>query len=137
MQLRETLSQFEERGIRVGCVVQGTAEEAARFCGRHGVQQVCIPDPARQSYRAMGLERGTWWKIFLPTARLRQSRANAKAAGCGISLEGAFQKHSDILQLPGAALVGRDGRILWLHRGTSSEDLPSPAQLLATAASQL
>lgn len=137
MQLRETLSQFEERGIRVGCVVQGTAEEAARFCGRHGVQQVCIPDPARQSYRAMGLERGTWWKILLPTARLRQSRASAKAAGCGISIEGAFQKHSDILQLPGAALVGRDGRILWLHRGTSSEDLPSPAQLLATAASQL
>jgi alkyl-hydroperoxide reductase/thiol specific antioxidant family protein len=137
VQLRETLPKFDDRGIRVGCVVQGTAEEAARFCGRHGVQQVCIPDPARESYRAMSLERGSWWKILLPTARLRKSRASAKAAGCGISLEGAFQKHSDILQLPGAALVARDGKILWLHRGTSSEDLPSPPDLLATAASRL
>lgn len=130
MQLRESLPKLQERGLRVACVVQGTAEEAARFCGRHGVEQVCIPDPARESYRAMGLERTSWWKILLPTARLRQSRARAKSAGCGISVEGAFQKHSDILQLPGAALVGRDGKILWLHRGASTEDLPSPAEIL-------
>jgi hypothetical protein len=137
VQLRESLPKFQERGVRAGCVVQGTAEEAARFCGRHGVEHVCIPDPARESYRAMGLERTSWWKILLPTARLRQSRAQAKAAGCGISLEGAFQKHSDILQLPGAALVGGDGKILWVHRGTSTEDLPAPQEILALVQPQL
>jgi len=137
VQLRESLPDFEKRALQVACVVQGTAEEAARFCGRHGVSQVCIPDPARESYLAMGLERTSWWKILLPTASLRRSRASAKSAGCGISLEGAFQKHSDVLQLPGAALVAPDGRIRWLHRGASTEDLPAPAELLSLASRYL
>ena len=137
MQLRESLPDFEKRALQVGCVVQGTAEEAARFCGRHGLARVCIPDPARESYRAMGLERTSWWKILLPTASLRRSRASAKSAGCGVSLQGAFQRHSDVLQLPGAALVAPDGRIRWLHRGASTEDLPAPAELLSLASRYL
>ena len=135
--MRETLPKFEERGIRVGCVVQGTAEEMARFCGRHGVEAVCIADPKRESYRAMGLERTTWWRIVFPSAEGRRRRAEAKAAGFPISLEGTFQKHSDVLQLPGAALVARGGRIVWLHCGDSPSDLPSAAELLETATQRL
>ncbi len=33
------------------------------------------------------------------------------------------KKHSDILQLPGAALVGADGVLLWVHRGRHTGDL--------------
>jgi hypothetical protein len=134
--LRETLPQFSERGIRVGCVVQGTAAEMARFCGRHGVEAICIPDPERASYRAMGLERTNWRSILFPSPEGKRRRAAAKAAGCSISLEGAFQKHSDVLQLPGAALVARNGKILWLHRGSSPSDLPAPAELLSRIAAQ-
>ena len=133
--MRETLPQFEERGVRVGCVVQGTADEMARFCGRHGMAAACIPDPSRESYRAMGLENTTWWKILFPTAEGRKRRAEAKAAGFPISIEGAFQKHSDVLQLPGAALLAKGGRILWLHRGASPSDLPSPSEMLSIASS--
>ena len=129
--MRETLPQFLERGIRVGCVVQGTASEMARFCSRHGAEAICIPDPERESYRAMGLERTTWWNILFPTPEGRRRRAAARAAGCPISLEGTFQKHSDVLQLPGAALVARGGKILWLHRGSSPSDLPAPAEVLS------
>jgi hypothetical protein len=135
--LRETLPQFSERGIRIGCVVQGTAEEASRFCGRHGVEAVCIPDPKRDSYRAMGLERTSWWNILFPSAEGKRRRAAAKAAGCSISMEGTFQKHSDVLQLPGAALFAKGGKILWLHRGSSPSDLPSPAALLAEVTRRL
>jgi AhpC/TSA antioxidant enzyme len=135
--LREALPHFNERGIRVGCVVQGTAPEMARFCGRHRVEAVCIPDPLRESYRAMGLERTDWWSILLPTAEGRRRRAAAKAAGFPISLKGTFQKHSDVLQLPGAALAARSGRIVWLHRGESPSDIPSPSQLLSLAVQQL
>jgi len=131
--LRETLPQFEERGIRIGCIVQGTAQEMARFCGRHGVASVCIPDPKRESYRAMGLERTDWWSILFPTPEGRRRRTAAKAAGFPISFKGTIQKHSDVLQLPGAALVAQGGRIQWIHRATSPSDLPSPSQLLQTA----
>lgn len=105
----------------------------ARFCGRHGVESICIPDPLRESYRAMGLERTNWWEIIFASPEGRRRRAAAKAAGCSISIEGALQKHSDVLQLPGAALVSRDGRIRWLHRGSSPSDLPAPADLLTIA----
>jgi len=131
--LRETLPQFDVRGIRVACIVQGTAEEMGKFCGRHGVASVCIPDPKRESYRAMGLERTDWWSILFPTPEGRRRRAAAKAAGFPISFKGTIQKHSDVLQLPGAALVARGGRIQWVHRGSSPSDLPSPTQLLHTA----
>jgi len=110
--------------------VQGTAEEMARFCGRHGVEAVCIPDPKRESYRAMGLERTSWWKILFPSAEGRRRRAEAKAAGFPISLKGAFQKHSDVLQLPGAAFVAHGGRIVWLYRGRTPSDIPSPNELV-------
>jgi hypothetical protein len=135
--LRETLPRFGERGIRVACVVQGTAAEMARFCGRHGLESVCIADPRRESYRAMGLERTDWWSILFPSPEGRRRRAAAKAAGFPISLKGTFQKHSDVLQLPGAALVGLDGRIRWVHRGTSPSDLPSPTDFLQIAQDHL
>ncbi len=109
----------------------------ARFCGRHGVEAVCIPDPDRESYHAMGLERTNWWSILFPSPEGRRRRAAAKAAGCPISLEGTLQKHSDVLQLPGAALVARGGKIVWLHRGSSPSDLPAPAELLSGASAQL
>ena len=107
----------------------------ARFCGRHGVTAVCIADPKRESYRAMGLERTSWLKIAFPGAAGRKRRAAAKAAGFPISLKGTFQKHSDVLQLPGAAVVAKGGRIVWLHRGESPADIPSPAELLTIAES--
>lgn len=131
-QLREKLPDFERRGVRVAAVVQGTAEEAARFCGRHGVERICLPDPTKASYRAMGFSRTSWTGIIFARADLKRRRTEAKAAGCANSLTGTFQKHSDVLQLPGAALIGRDGKILWLHRGAHPGDLPSADALLAT-----
>jgi len=98
---------------------------------------VCIPDPKRESYCAMGLERTNWWSILFPTPEGRKRRAAAKAAGFPVSLRGTLQKHSDILQLPGAAFVAQGGRILWLHRGSSPANLPTSAELLEIAQREL
>jgi hypothetical protein len=130
--LRERLPEFERRGVRVAAVVQGTADEALRFCGRHGMERICVPDPGRASYRAMGLPRTSWGALLFALPALRRRRAEARAAGCASSLTGTLRKHSDVLQLPGAALVGRDGRLLWVHRGAHPGDLPSAAALLDT-----
>lgn len=129
----ERLPDFDSAGVRLACVVQGTAEEAQRFCGRHGLAGRCIGDPRKQSYRAMGLRRTTWGKIIFASAELKKRRAEAQAAGCSNSLRGALQAHSDILQLPGAALISREGKILWLHRGEHTGDLPAADELLRIA----
>ena len=130
MQLREKRPEFEALGVRVVCVVQGTAEEAERFCARHGLTEDCIGDPARESYRAMGFARTSWKDILLASGELRRRRSEAKQIGCGVSLNGTFQKHSDVLQLPGAAFVDRGGTILWHYRARHVADLPRPDELL-------
>ena len=128
--MREKQSEFAKRGVALACVVQGTAEEAARFCGRHGVESLCIPDPQKESYRALGLGRASLKELLFPSADLKRRRAEAKQAGCSNKLEGARQKHSDIFQLPGAALVAEGGTLLWLHRGRHTGGLPLPDELL-------
>ena len=52
--MREKQGEFEKRGVALACVVQGTAAEAAVFCGRHGVESLCIPDPNKESYGLTG-----------------------------------------------------------------------------------
>lgn len=128
--MRERQSEFEKRGVAVACVVQGTAEEAARFCGRHGVESLCIPDPQKESYRALGLGRTSLWKIVFASPEAKRRRAEAKRAGCSNNFEGARQKHSDVFQLPGAALVAEGGTVLWLHRGEHTGDLALADELL-------
>lgn len=128
--MREKQSEFERRAIALACVVQGTAEEAARFCGRYGVESLCIPDPEKESYKAMGLGRASLRELVFPSDDLKRRRAEAKQAGCSNKLEGARQKHSDIFQLSGAALVAEGGTILWLHRSKHTGDVPLPDELL-------
>ena len=135
--MREKLPEFEAHGVRLACVVQGTGEEAARFCGRHGVEQICVPDPDKQSYRAMGFARTTWGKLIFASPELKQRRKESGAAGCSNNLTGALQEHSDILQLPGAALIARGGSILWLHRGQHPGDVPLAQELLSVVEQKL
>ncbi|MGH9650781.1 MAG: hypothetical protein ACRD3I_09970, partial [Terriglobales bacterium] len=52
------------------------------------------------------------------------------AAGCSNNLTGALQEHSDVLQLPGAALIARGGNILWMHRSQHPGDVPLADGLL-------
>lgn len=123
--------------LPVACVVQGTAEQAAEFCGRHDVERLCVADPEKRSYRAMGLGQATWKELLLPSEDLKKRNAEARGAGRTASLRGTFQKHSDWMQLPGAALVAPGGRILWLHRGAHAGDLPSAIELLMLARERL
>ena len=128
--MREKLTRFEARGVHLACVVQGTAEEAARFCARHGIEEISIPDPAKRSYRSMGFPRCSWRDMIFASEELRKRRVEAREAGCRVSLSGALQKHSDVLQLPGAALFAEGGKILWLYRGAHTGDLPSADELV-------
>jgi hypothetical protein len=135
--VRERLPDFERLGVRVAPIVQAAPADAARFCARHGLEGLCVPDPERRSHRAVGLGRTSWWSLLFPPAPMRARRGEARRRGFGPSLRGTLLRGSDVRQLPGALLVARGGRILWLHRGADPADLPAPDRLLEVAARHL
>ncbi len=140
-QLRDAAPQLLERGVRVACVVQAHARDLRSVCpgaatshggtvGRPGL--LCIPDPGRESHRALGLARMSPWKL-LTSAELWRRRAQARSGGFRQDWKRTFRRESDGLRLPGAALIARGGRILWLYRGDHLADLPSAEALVAIA----
>jgi hypothetical protein len=55
--------------------------------------------------------------------------------GFKVSIRGSLMRHSDWFQLPGVAIVDRDGIVRWLHQARHSGDIPSPATVIAALAS--
>ena len=80
----------------------------------------------------MGLGRMSVWKL-LTSIDLHRRRSQASGHGFKQSWRRTFARESDDLLLPGAALVARGGRILWLYRGEHPGDLPAADNLLAVA----
>ena len=68
--------------------------------------------------------------MVFASAELKARRNENRAAGFSVSIKKSFMPHCDIFLLPGAALVARGGKILWLHRGAQPGDLPSADELL-------
>src|SRR5579871_4811866 len=100
-QLREKLPAFDEAGVGLTCIVQGSVEESMRLCGRHGMAGRCLDDPTKASYKAMRFPKCSWRDILLPSEDLRRRRAEANAAGCHVSVRESMMKHSDVMQLGG------------------------------------
>jgi hypothetical protein len=130
-QLREQTPELEKLGVQLACIVQGEAQEAAQFCGQYQMAEKCIPDPQKESYREFGLDRATWGSLLFPSPELKKRRKENRAAGFGISVKNSLKTHCDILLLPGAAIVAKGGKILWLHRGKNPADLPAGEVLVA------
>src|ERR1700729_2765085 len=133
VQLREQTPELEKLGIQLACIVQGDAQEAAEFCGQYGMAQKCIPDPKKETYRKFGLDRATWGSLLFPSPELKERRKENQAAGFGISIKNSLKSHCDILLLPGAAIVAKGGKILWLHRGKNPADLPEAKVMIDEA----
>jgi len=119
--LPDLQKRLGENGIELVCVVQGTKEEAAIFWPFPGIGY--IPDPEKRSYKMIGLERTSLLKILFPDGTLKRRRAEVSEKGCSMNRKGTTAKSSDVLQLPGLALVDRDKKILWIHRGKHTGDL--------------
>jgi len=115
--------------VQLACIVQARPEEIRSLCG---AEILCIPDPQLRSYQAAGLERMPLWRLLTSGALFRR-RNEAARAGFRQNWRRTFARSSDTLRLPGAALVGRGGRILWMYRGEHPGDLPSGDNLVAIA----
>jgi hypothetical protein len=132
-QLRDKKAEFAKLGVNLACVVQGSADDADELCGPYGMADVCVPDPRKESYRKFGLDRTTWMALLRPSKELMSRRKETQAAGFQISVKRSMKGTCDILLLPGAALVARGGKILWVHRGANPADMPNADVLLQTA----
>ena len=136
-QLREQIPELQKSGVNLACVVQGDADEAADFCGQYGMAPHCIPDPDKESYRKFGLDRTSWGALLFPSPELKKRRKESREAGFAVSVKGSLKNHCDILLLPGAAVVARGGKILWLHRGKNPGDLPEARVMMEEARKNL
>lgn len=125
--MQRHLTGFETRGAQLVAVAQGTAAEAERYCRALGVTYDCLGDPDKASYRAYALPRGGWREILVDPLFEREGLARIFQA----SLRGSLAPHSDWFQLPGLALVDREGRLRWYHRARHSADIPPAAAVLA------
>jgi peroxiredoxin len=126
--MQRELETVTARGAQVIAIGQGTAEEAARVCEGMGVTFPCLGDPVKASYRAFGLRRAGWREIVLDPMRAGNQ---AMQKGYRVSIRGSLMRHSDWFQLPGVAIVDREGIVRYLHRARHSGDIPSPATVIA------
>jgi len=110
-----------DKGIDLICVVQGTKEEAEVFWPFPGIAY--IPDPEKLSYKMVGLEKTSLLKILFPDRTLKRRRDEVSERGCSMDMKGTAAKSSDILQLPGLALIDPDRKIIWINRGKHTGDL--------------
>jgi hypothetical protein len=94
------------------------------YRARLGLPYPVLSDEDRAVYRAYGLGRGPWWRVWGPaTLRrygqlLRRGRRLQRVGG-------------DTLQLGGDVVVGRDGRVVMVHRSRGPADRPPVDDLVA------
>ena len=127
--MQREAAAVEARGAQVVAIGQGTAKEAAGVCAQMQIGYPCLGDPERASYRAFGLRRGGWREIVLDPIRAGN---RAMQEGYRVSIRGSLMRHSDWFQLPGVAIVDRDGIVRYLHQARHSGDVP-PAPVVVAA----
>ena len=97
------------------------------YRSRFGLPFAVLTDETRATYRAYGLGRGRWWRVWGPATLRAYGRLIRGGARAGRPKE-------DTLQLGGDFVIGRDGRLLYAYRSTSPDDRPPVDELVAEVA---
>ena len=93
------------------------------FRRRLGLAYPVLADETRAVYRAYGLPRGSWWRVW----GVNSVRAYGRLLRRGRRLE---RPRGDTLQLGGDFVVDRDGRVAYVYRSRGPDDRPSVDDLL-------
>ncbi len=120
--MRDRLDELGEAEV---ALVTFTRQRNLRgYRGRLGLPYPALADEKRDAYRAYGLGRGRWWRIWGPGT----VRAYIRLLGHGSRLH---RPTEDTLQLGGDFVVGRDGRLVYVYRSRRPSDRPSVDDLIA------
>ncbi len=117
--------RLDEMGDAVVVLVTFTRARNLRgYRGRLGLTYAVATDEARESYRAYGLGRGPWWRVW-GLGTLREYRRLLRR---GARLE---RPEEDTLQLGGDFVVDREGRLAYAYRSKDPSDRPRVDELAA------
>ncbi len=111
-------------------VVIGDMTKTRRYCDPYGMSSRCIPDPNKETYAAMGFGQYNLLRLFSDHALKERHRENRAA---GFHQSWAATRLRDSAQLPGAAIIDKQGTIAWRHAGAHPGDLPSMREMLEIA----
>jgi peroxiredoxin len=127
--LREEQGRFRDAGAGVVLIGQGSAAEGARFRDEKRIPFTCLLDPARASFEAYGLGRGTIPQVFGPRVALPFLAANAHTETLQRGLRGG-----SMMQMPGTFVVDTASFIRLAHRNRTIADSPRNAVILEALA---
>lgn len=128
--MRELENDFERDGITVRFIVIGDYDKVRRYCGPYGMSSRCIADPNKQTYAAMGFGQYNLAKLFTDRGLKERHKENRAA---GFRQNWTATRLADSSQLPGAAIIDRNGEIVWRHAGKHPGDLPPVREMLEIA----
>jgi hypothetical protein len=128
--LRELDEDFARAGISARFVTIGSQAKADDYCSRHNAAAVCIGDPDKRTYKAMGLSDFDLTRLLTTPALLERRNENQAA---GFRQDWGATRIQDAAQNPGAAVLDAAGVVRWVHRGEHPGDLPPMSALLAQA----
>jgi AhpC/TSA antioxidant enzyme len=95
------------------------------YRARLGLPFPVLADEDRAVYRAYGLGRGPWWRVW-GWSTLRRYGQLLRRPGQRLQ-----RVQGDTLQLGGDVVVGRDGRLVLVRRSTGPADRPPVDDLVA------
>ncbi len=105
----------------------GDRAKVDEFCGRFNPAAQCIADETKATYAAMGLGDYDLSRLQIDAA-LQVRRKEANASGFRLNMEATIM--DDATQLPGAAVIDREGIVRWIYRGIHPGDLPHMRDML-------
>jgi hypothetical protein len=121
--LRDDHQKFIERDARVVVIGMGATETARRFKEQFALPFTVLVDKKRESYRMLGLKRGSVSEVMGPRVWAKGIKSLVK--------HGQGAPKEDPYQLGGVAIV-KDGKVSFVHRSdTSSDNLSIDALLEA------
>jgi peroxiredoxin len=120
--------RLDELGDAEVVLVTFTRQRSLRgYRSRLGLTYPVLSDEERVAYRAYGLGRGPWWRVW----GLASLRAYARLLRRGAKLQ---RVREDVLQLGGDFVIGRDGRLVYAYRSRGPADRPSVDDLVQAVA---
>ena len=127
MQLHRDRDRFEDAGVRLAVIGQGTPAQARQFSQTLKVELPLYVDRGREAYRAAGTKVGTLGELLGPRSVLRGVQRSLTDR----VRQGRVVGHP--AQLGGVLIVRPDDSIAYAHLADDASDNPPNDEVLAAA----
>jgi AhpC/TSA antioxidant enzyme len=128
VQLNRDREKFDEVGVRLVLIGQGTPDDAADFRRHNRIDLPILTDRRRETYRMIGTKVGTIGELLGPTVVARGIKQGAQER----LSQGRTRGHP--AQLGGVVIVMPDSSIAYSHLADDASDNPPSDEVLKAAA---